>query len=202
MSESWDDYAEAWDNMPDVATYANHAFESLINTINPTGLRVLDFGCGTGQLTERLSPLAANIIALDSSPKMIKILQSKNLPNVNSFATSLTESTQEEHPSLLADFDLIVASSVCGFLPNYAETLQLLAKMLKPNAFFIQWDWLKTNADFDFGLTEHCIEQAFSSAGLSTAALSQPFALESQGQTRPVLMGVAQKQTQSTNDDT
>ncbi|MBU2711640.1 class I SAM-dependent DNA methyltransferase [Zooshikella harenae] len=196
MSESWDDYAEAWDNMPDVVTYANLAFESLINTVNPTGLRILDFGCGTGQLTERLSPLAAEIIALDSSPKMIKILQSKNLPNVNSFTTLLTESTQEEHKSLHTSFDLIVASSVFGFLPNYAETLQLLAKMLKPNAFLIQWDWLKTNATADFGLTEQCVEHAFSNAELSTTSLSQPFALEGQGQTMPVLMGVAQKKIQ------
>ncbi|RDH44460.1 class I SAM-dependent DNA methyltransferase [Zooshikella ganghwensis] len=196
MSESWDDYAEIWDSNPDVTTYANHAFESLLNTVNPKGLRILDFGCGTGQLTERLSPLATEIVALDSSPKMIEILQRKNLPNVDTLTTLLTESTLTEHESLHKPFDLIIASSVFGFLSHHTETVQLLAKTLKPNGFLIQWDWLKTDEKTDLGLTEQCVEQAFQAAELSIVSLSQPFVLKGQGQTMPVLMGIAQKETE------
>ncbi|WP_027709283.1 class I SAM-dependent DNA methyltransferase [Zooshikella ganghwensis] len=195
MSESWDDYAEIWDSNPDVTTYANHAFESLLKTVNPKGLRILDFGCGTGQLTERLSPLATEIVALDSSPKMIEILRQKNLPNVVTLSTLLTESTLEEEKSLHSPFDLIVASSVFGFLPNYTDTLALLATLLKPSGFLIQWDWLKTDEQSDFGLSKQSVEQALQNAELSVVSLNQPFALEGQGQTMPVLMGIAQKQT-------
>ena len=79
----------------------------------------VDFGCGTGLLTERMSPHASSIVALDSSNKMIAILNNKNLPNVTTVAEELSAELINKNASLNNRFDLIVASSVFAFLPDY-----------------------------------------------------------------------------------
>ena len=45
--------------------------------ISVNEIRVLDFGCGTGLLTEKIAPLVNEIVAIDSSPKMIEVLRKK-----------------------------------------------------------------------------------------------------------------------------
>lgn len=55
MRNSWDEYADGWDSNPAVIAYAYKAFHAMRNTLNPDGWRILDFGCGSGLLTERLS---------------------------------------------------------------------------------------------------------------------------------------------------
>ncbi len=59
---SWDEAATGWDTRADTRLYAERAFESWNRKIAPlvsylTESRVLDFGCGTGLLTEKLAPL-------------------------------------------------------------------------------------------------------------------------------------------------
>ncbi|MEF1187446.1 class I SAM-dependent methyltransferase, partial [Vibrio sinaloensis] len=79
MATSWDDIAADWDKDKSTGEYANKAFESLSGIINIQGARVLDFGCGTGLLCQKLSPLAKEIVALDSSEAMIEQLDRKEL---------------------------------------------------------------------------------------------------------------------------
>lgn len=58
MSESWDDYADEWDDNGDDIRYSEEALRTLNGAYYPAGLDILDFGCGTGLLTEKLSPVA------------------------------------------------------------------------------------------------------------------------------------------------
>ncbi len=118
MSESWDEYAEGWDSNSDVVLYSRKAYNTLCEILNPEGIDILDFGCGTGLLTELLSPAAKRILGLDSSGKMISILENKHLSNVDTQTAELTEDTIKSNVALRSKFDLIVASSVCAFLPN------------------------------------------------------------------------------------
>ncbi len=56
---------------------AHHAFvwqlgESLIDLLDPRpGERILDLGCGTGQLTHKIAERGAHAVGLDASPEMI-----------------------------------------------------------------------------------------------------------------------------------
>ena len=191
MGESWDEYAEEWDDNADVVLYSKEAYDILCETTNPEGFDILDFGCGTGQLTERLSPIANRILALDSSEKMISILKNKQLSNVDTLVCELTDETIRSNAYLHLKFDLIVASSVCSFLPDYEGTLILLKTLLKPGGGFVQWDWLKTEAGSDFGLSKERIKSAFSGAGFGIVSITKAFTLESKQGSMPVLMGVA-----------
>ena len=191
MSESWDQYAEGWNSNEDVVLYSNKAFGTLCEIINLEGLVILDFGCGTGLLTDKMAPKASRILGLDSSEKMITVLNNKQLSNVDTLVAELSEETIKSNASLLSNFDLIVASSVCAFLIDYENTLRLIKTLLKPNGIFVQWDWLRTDKDSDFGLTEEVVESAFTNIGMDVLSITRAFSLESKEGSMQVLMGVA-----------
>ena len=191
MSDSWDDYAEEWDRNEDAISYSEEAFNSLSKIVELDGINILDFGCGTGLLTEKLSPFAKQIVALDSSRKMISVLNDKKLPNVNTISDPISEDVVKENELLKNKFDLIVASSVFGFLSEYESTLFLLKSLLAPEGIFVQWDWLSPENDSEFGLSEERINSVFKKVGLSLISLSKPFSLTSSKGTMPVVMGAA-----------
>lgn len=193
MSESWDDYASEWDNNEDAISYADNVFKTLTDLVALEGLTVLDFGCGTGLLTERLSPIVNRVVALDSSKKMVSVLNGKKLPNVSSVADCLSEATIEKYSQLNQTFDLIVASSVCSFLPDYERTLQLIATMLSENGVFVQWDWLAEEEGTGFGLTEGQVESVLKQSGLNNIQISQPFNMAGPTGSMTVLMAAGSK---------
>ncbi|MEM7345174.1 MAG: class I SAM-dependent methyltransferase, partial [Chloroflexota bacterium] len=123
--------------------------------------------------------------------KMIAALNNKQLRNVDTLAVALSEEAIEINELLHTKFDLIVASSVCAFLPDYEGTLKLMKRLLKPDGLFIQWDWQQTEADPEFGFTKAMIEAGFLNAGLSVVSITNPFSLESEKGVMQVLMGVA-----------
>ena len=183
MSESWDEYAAGWDDNESVNLYSQKAYESLSEIIEI----ILDFGCGTGLLSEKMAPLAKKIIAIDPSSKMIAVLESKKLPNVTTISKNLSEDSINQQDQV----DLIVASSVCSFLPDYEATLVLIKSLLVPNGLFVQWDWLATEKHPDFGFTQERISSALKKSGFSHVSLSRPFSISSSEDVMPVVMAVA-----------
>ena len=190
MINEWDDYAKEWEESPQVVQYSKLAFKSLSRIVELDGLHILDFGCGTGLLSEQLSPKAKKIVSLDPSTKMIQVLKNKNLPNVIMIDRILTKDLIESSALFSMKFDLIVASSVCGFLPNYVETLKLIKSMLIQNGVFVQWDWLANKDNSEIGLTMNEIEFGFKEAKLELSSLTEPFSMEHEGMAMPVIMAV------------
>ncbi|WP_160152922.1 class I SAM-dependent methyltransferase [Microbulbifer sp. ALW1] len=187
---SWDSYAEGWDSNSDVISYSERAFRSLTDTLNCKGARILDFGCGTGLLTERLAPLASSIIALDPSGKMLAVLEAKQLGNVTTIQSSLTRELIDKNRQLQERFDLIVASSALAFVPNYKDTVRLLAELLNSNGRLVQWDWLREDGNEDTGFTREDIAAAFRDAGLSDIQVTLPFSMGTGENRMDVVMGI------------
>ncbi len=104
-----------------------------------------------------MAPDADSVVALDSSAKMISALNEKGLDNVDTIAGILSEKLIYENSRLHLKFDLVVASSVCAFLPEYENTLLLLKSLLKTNAILVQWDWLKSDQDTTIGFIRKSI---------------------------------------------
>mgnify|MGYP000101617332 CR=1 FL=1 len=190
MSDSWDDYAGEWDINPDAIKYAQLAFESLTKHHNFSGLNVLDFGCGTGLLSEKIAGLAASVVAVDSSSKMIDILKHKKLSKVKALACEISEESIHTNPILKSGFDLILASSVCAFLPDFKKTLSDLKSLLNPGGVFIQWDWMCSENQPDFGFNSELITNAYAKVGLSVVKVANEFSLTSEKGTREVIMGI------------
>lgn len=193
MSNEWDPYAAEWDRDPAVQAYARLAYDSLRATVDPAGLRVLDFGCGTGSLTERLCPAAAQIVALDASPGMTDILAQKALADVTVLTGELSADWAARQPALAPPFDLIVASSVCSFLADYAGTLAQLHGLLSPGGLFVQWDWLASDESATMGLTPARVEAALQQQGFEAVEVRRAFEMDSPNGRQPVLMAVARR---------
>ncbi|MEH6343562.1 MAG: class I SAM-dependent methyltransferase [Bermanella sp.] len=194
MSDSWDEYAQDWDSNPDAIAYSQLAFNSLSTHFNPAGLNVLDFGCGTGLLSEKIAGVANSVVAVDSSAKMIDILKAKKLANVTALACEISAESINGNSILKSGFDLIVASSVCAFIPNFEKTLADLKALLNPGGVFIQWDWKRNDDEPDFGFNDKSITKAYSKAGLSLVLVTTEFSLTSEKGTREVIMGIAKKE--------
>lgn len=190
MKNEWDEYAEGWDVDASVIEYADKAFEELSRITELDGLSVFDFGCGTGTLTQHISPMAKEIVALDGSSEMIKLLDKKQLNNVSTISGFLTQDLVDNHPLLTNKFDLIVASSVCGFLPDYESTLRLLKSLLRSGGLFIQWDWLSNDESSETGMSQSRVLDALKENEFIEIQLKTPFAMTSSKGTMTVLMAV------------
>lgn len=192
MSESWDDYADGWDSNEAVILYCQKAYESLLNIVDLEGRKVLDFGCGTGLLTERISDHAMSVVAIDPSKKMISVLTDKHLKNVHVINSELTQDLINNDEVLRGGFDVIVASSALAFVSDYQETLNLLKQLLRKGGFLVQWDWLKEPDEPGIGFSEELIELALKQAGFSKYSTSVPFSMEGSDGSMNVVMGIAE----------
>jgi SAM-dependent methyltransferase len=193
-TDSWDEFAADWDSNPDVLTYANRAFDSWQSKVSPlmgkiAEARVLDFGCGTGLLTSNFSPICLHVVAVDTSPKMIERLKGKiikaDISNVTTLAAPIDAASILEHGNVLGKFDLVVASSVCSFLPDFESTLREVASIMMPGGIFVQWDWLES-------MPADKIQSAFSRAGMTCLQAETEFSMEGHDSSMAVVMGIGQ----------
>ncbi len=146
MTDTWDDHADGWDDKAAVKLYADHSFASLVAKTDLcnagwSSKRVLDFGCGTGILAQKIAPHVDELVADDTSEAMIAVLRNKNIRNVIAVHGDILATDYQSEADLDSKFDLIYASSVCGFLPDYSNAVQALARLLKLGGYFIQWGW-------------------------------------------------------------
>ena len=190
---SWDELATGWDTSADTRLYAERAFESWNRKVAPlisdlAGSRVLDFGCGTGLLTEKLAPYCGHIVAVDTSAGMIDVLRSKvvdkRIGNITPLVAAIDAEAITEYPELSERFDLVVASSVCSFLPDYESTLRHLSSALNPGGLFVQWDWLS-----DMPIER--IRGAYRASGLIDLGVEEAFAMTMEDELMPVVLGTA-----------
>lgn len=194
MTDTWNDHADGWDDNADVKLYADRAFASLVAKAGIcnagwTSKRVLDFGCGTGLLAQKVAPYVNELVAVDTSEAMIAVLTDKNIPNVIAVHGDVLATDYQDEADLDSGFDLIYASSVCGFLPDYANAVGAFARLLKPGGYFIQWDWQASDGN-DFGLSAEQIRNALQAAELRSIQVEQAFSIEADKQSLPVLIGV------------
>ena len=193
MRENWDVYADNWNDNDDVIAYSHHAFEALNRFTDINDLIIMDFGCGTGLLTEQLISKATSVIAIDPSCKMTDVLKAKSLKNVTVMTSLIDDQFLQKHTELKDSFDMIVASSVCAFLPDYPATLKHLISLLKPGGLFVQWDWMPTKEDPNFGFTPDKIIKAYNKAKLTVLIAENVFSMGESPSTMQVVMGVGKR---------
>jgi 2-polyprenyl-3-methyl-5-hydroxy-6-metoxy-1,4-benzoquinol methylase len=192
VPNEWDAFAAGWDANDDVHIYAQNAYDSWNRKVAPLisdipGSRILDFGCGTGLLTEKFAAVCVQVVAVDTSAAMIDVLRGKiidaGIDNVSALPLAINADTIRTSADLATRFHLIVASSVCSFLPDYEATLADLCSLLRPGGYFVQWDWLTD-------MPASRIQSAFDSANLVSHGIEEEFVMRSGSDSMPVVMGV------------
>lgn len=201
----WDGMAGEWDDL--AAGYAA-GFETLLwsklDATTADGWSVLDFGCGTGLLTNRLRQKVKTIVAMDVSSKMVEMVQDKILgqewTNAQAFHCVLANldkaspETRQSIQDLYGTMDLIVASSVLTFVPenDVSVTMETLGKFLKPGGRLLHTDWPRSEAKHPDAMDAEKALTMYSMAGL-TAVSTEIVSMDAGGDSMDVFLGVAEK---------
>ena len=103
-----------------------------------SGMRILDLGCGTGELERYLNGRGNSVVGLDLSEKMIRIAQSKDFECMDSLLLGDAESLPFECES----FDAVVS---CGVVKYCAlgKFVTEVHRVLKPNSPFVFYDFTR-----------------------------------------------------------
>lgn len=113
-----------------------HAFvwqygESLLDLLNPqAGERILDLGCGTGQLTEKIASHGVNVVGIDRSAAMIARAR-ENYPQLQ-FEIADAQNFQFAEP-----FDAVFSNAVLHWVKEPDAVIHCIQQALKPGGRFV-----------------------------------------------------------------
>ena len=125
MTQTWDPQAYA-KNGAFVHGLAGGVLEWL--AAQP-GERILDVGCGDGQLTERIAASGAAVRGVDASPQMIAAARARGI--------DADESPAESLPYASASFDAVFSNAALHWVRGQDAMLAQVRRVLKPGARFV-----------------------------------------------------------------
>ncbi len=103
-----------------------------IQTYCQEGARILDIGCGNGNIARGIGSLGYQVTGIDFSENAINYAKSKNTqPNVQFRVCSAEQVTDGDQ------FDAVICSEVLEHLHNPDGLMSTIAKILRPGAVFI-----------------------------------------------------------------
>lgn len=91
-------------------------------------LRVLDFGCGSGNLTRHLLTLGTEVVAADVSRGFLDLVESRFPESVTTLQLNGRDLSSLPDDSM----DMVATYSVLHHIPDYLAALQELARVTKP----------------------------------------------------------------------
>jgi 2-polyprenyl-3-methyl-5-hydroxy-6-metoxy-1,4-benzoquinol methylase len=121
---------------PDALRYDNqtddpHEVAGILRAAMPSGVRVLDVGCGTGSVTLIANADKGNeVLCVEPDPDRAQVARSRGL---RTFNTLLDEAFLEAH----GPFDVIMFADVLEHLPNPASLVELAAQGLRPGGLIL-----------------------------------------------------------------
>jgi 2-polyprenyl-3-methyl-5-hydroxy-6-metoxy-1,4-benzoquinol methylase len=97
---------------------------------------VLDFGCGSGAITNKLARVVKAIDAIDISSGMLEFAEKQaeesSIDNINYIKTSLFDERFQDK-----QFDAILAFNVLHYIEDTQKLIERIDSLLKPNGLFI-----------------------------------------------------------------
>jgi trans-aconitate methyltransferase len=93
------------------------------------GERVLDLGCGDGQLTARLAATGADVVGVDASEAMVAAARARGIAADLASAESL--------PYADARFDAVFSNAVLHWVRNHDAMMAEVRRVLKPGSRFV-----------------------------------------------------------------
>lgn len=102
-------------------------FEDLVKLVRVrTGLRVIDLGCGTGELTHRLADLLpeSEVVGIDSSPEMLRKAEAQARPGLRFEAGDLAAAE--------GTWDLVFSHAAIQWVDDHEALVPRLLALVRP----------------------------------------------------------------------
>jgi SAM-dependent methyltransferase len=93
------------------------------------GERILDLGCGDGQLTERIVATGATVVGVDASPQMVAAAQARGI--------AADEASAESLPYANGTFDAVFSNAALHWVRDQDAMLAEVHRVLKPGCRFV-----------------------------------------------------------------
>lgn len=135
-SDKFNSQAEGWDQNPRRQRIAGEVYRALSEAVpfKPWHL-ALEFGCGTGLVTMQVAPLVKRLTAIDTSHRMLGVLEGKIMAsgtrNIDSRCLDLTDPA-EMHLLPKEHFNVVYASMTLHHIDDTATFLKDIAGLLVP----------------------------------------------------------------------
>jgi len=157
----FDEAASGWEDNPQRVALAREVAEAIHQAIPLAGtMRVLEYGCGTGLISRALSRLVLKIMAVDTSPQMLEVLNRKaGEEKIGNIETRVHDLTRQPLPD--KDFDLIMCSMTLHHIPDIETLLRRFFAALKPGGYLALADLLTEDGSFhddNRGVAHHGID--------------------------------------------
>jgi trans-aconitate methyltransferase len=94
------------------------------------GERILDVGCGPGQLTHKISEAGATVVGVDAAPEMIGQAR-QNFPALTFTLQDVTKLTFRE------EFEAVFSNATLHWIPDAHSAARSIAAALKPGGRFV-----------------------------------------------------------------
>lgn len=120
------------------ASFLNKARAAAVSLCQETGARrILDVGCGTGILTQKLMPSSRIVVGIDASPAMLSVAGRASAQRTQ--APVLVFADAGHLPFQADSFDLAVYSLILHESSTDAEALLLAGFRLAPLILVLEW---------------------------------------------------------------
>ena len=125
MAQTWNPVAYA-----ENAGFVHGLAGGVVEWLAPqAGERILDLGCGDGQLTERLAESGAIFLGVDADPRMVEAAKSRGLEAHHAMAESL--------PFHDASFDAVFSNAALHWVRDQDAMMGEVGRVLKPGGRFV-----------------------------------------------------------------
>ena len=93
------------------------------------GERILDLGCGDGQLTEHIVATGATVVGVDASPEMVAAARARGI--------AADETSAESLPCANGTFDAVFSNAALHWVRDQDAMLAEVHRVLKPGGRFV-----------------------------------------------------------------
>jgi len=146
---NFDDKASEWDKKPLRLILAETAASALKESIPLSkNMKALEFGCGTGLVTERMAPELESVLAVDSSERMLNELSKKiEAGSLNNIKTLFLDiENNKEH--IKDKFNLIYSSMTLHHIHDIENIIRFFSTKLLPEGSLALIDLEKEDGSF------------------------------------------------------
>jgi trans-aconitate methyltransferase len=93
------------------------------------GERILDLGCGDGQLTARIAATGASVVGLDASAQMATAARARGI--------DVAEGSAEKMPYAAQSFDAVFSNAALHWVRDHDAMMSEVKRVLKPGGRFV-----------------------------------------------------------------